>query len=240
LKTGERMRRHRLRLGHKLILFVACLSIGTTSYGGSAPFSFYREADNLEYLCFDSDIFKYARMTQIGRIHLSVKDFEYGSGDARALGVFFDTDDLVHSNAKMYDRFVESVKTHNRAAIIDFGIEAEYRGKSRSCVSNLDGTAGLEGIEKCHAEATAFIGAKHGNSIGQFYCNIQIKGMNYPVLTYSSCSVNADIRLEYNRRFELTDINAFEPSTIEVGLIRMLDEHIRNLSDVFALAAKCD
>jgi hypothetical protein len=224
---------------HKLILFLACLSLARTAYGESAPFAFYRDADNLEYLCFDSDIFKYARMTQIGKIHLSVTDFDYGSGDARTLGVFFDTDDLIHSNAKLYDKFVQSVKTHNSTAIIDLGIEAEFRGKSRSCVSNLDGTAGIEGVEKCHAEATAFIGAKHGNSIGQFYCNIGIKGVNYPVLTHSSCSVNADSELEYNRGFELTDINAFEPSTIEEGLIRMLDDHIRNLSDVFVLAAKC-
>jgi hypothetical protein len=123
--------------------------------------------------------------------------------------------------------------------MIDLGIEAEYRGKARSCVSNLDGPAGFEGVEKCRAEASAFIAAKHGNSIGQLYCNIRIKGVDYPVLTYSSCSVNADSKLEYNRGFELTDINAFEPSTIEGGLIRMLDEHIRNLSDVFVLAAKC-
>ena len=94
-------------------------------------------------------------------------------------------------------------------------------------------------MNKCRVKMNSMVEAKHGNALVRFGCGLQIKGREFPVLVKSSCQIQVGEK-RFNGLHKLTDINAFEETTIKDGLKRLLDEYAKNLSEVFEVAKMCE
>lgn len=232
----------------KSIFLHLCL-IGATNFmltyscfATSDPLYYYKEKENIKYLCDHDEVYKFSRTEKIGLISLSITDMEFESGDADSLNVSYSGYRISTKifNEKLYSDFIASIAKHNEKLEIDLSIDKSRDEKFRQCLRS-SGQSKFSDMQRCSAEADAFVGAKYGNAIGQFYCRIKIKRREFPILSYSECVVRSDNELRYRQSFlELTDLNYFEPSTVQEGITRMLDQHVKSLSEVFVLAKQCN
>lgn len=71
-------------------------------------------------------------------------------------------------------------------------------------------------VNKCTAKMNSMVEAKHGNALVRFGCGLSIKGREFPVLVKSSCQIQF-VEKRFNGLHKLTDINAFEETTIKGG-----------------------
>ena len=94
-------------------------------------------------------------------------------------------------------------------------------------------------MNKCRVKMNSMVEAKHGNALVRFGCELQIKGREFPVLVKSSCQIQVGEK-RFNGMHKLTDINAFEETTIKDGLKRLLDEYAKNFSEVFEVVKMCE
>ena len=75
---------------HSLFTFLLIVFLSANGHAGSRPFDFWKKGDNIKTFCTTfKDIYKFGRTRQIGKVHLSIGNLDYGSGDAERLGVFF-------------------------------------------------------------------------------------------------------------------------------------------------------
>lgn len=228
----------------KVVALVCLMNLISVNHADSGPYPYKYWMDNPDsfrsYYCSDEKYLRFKRGNQIATVHLSIKDFIYNSGDAKNLSIDFDKyDKKSESNNGIYESFLASVKNHNSGKEVALFIANENEEVLKKCAAENSGKEGFSWIDKCRAKQASYIGAKYGNALLQFYCHLQVKGTRYPILLRSRCSINASEKLEYSKLNELTDINAFEESTIKEGVKRLLDEHVKNLSKVFEVIKLC-
>jgi hypothetical protein len=212
------------------------------SYGGNPnPFDLLKKfPDLMKHECGKNNNFiKFNRSKQIVDINLYIGDYIPFSGDAKALGIEVDHRPLPpdvekpHNNLGIEESFVDSIKKYNPDKEIALYVDDEktkFLGKCLKKESN--------SMEKCWSKSNSYISAKYGNALIRFNCSLSVKGKTYPILLQSGCYIKAGEK-KFSRGQELTDINAFEETSIKQAIKRLLDEHAKNLSKFFDVANLC-
>jgi hypothetical protein len=229
------------------ILALTCVvTLIPISYSHSSPKPFLSYMDDpwlTKSFCDSEHGQKFARSKVIAQIYLAIGDFIYESNDAKALSVNYGgimrSKDTT-SNKDLYESFQESVKKYNSNKEYALNIDNVNSAHRAQCYKEeRKNNQPMEiYFEKCNAKVNSMIEAKHGNALVRFSCSLSIKGRVFPVLVDSKCGIKiGEKRLE--GRYELTDISAFEETTIKQGIKRLLDEHAKNLSEVFKLTKMC-
>mgnify|MGYP004216793519 FL=1 len=230
-----------LRFFFGVWVFVGLVAFSSVATAGSKPNTFWMDREEKPGICYGNSHHLYARSKLIGYAHLSISNFESESDDVEELGVEVKRSDGL--GLDIYEEFLKSIREHNPALDFRPELEVDADKKRQECLDNSRNSKEDFFIryQKCRAESSAFISSVYGNAITQFFCNVKIKDKRFPILAYTGCSINIGSKFEYrgeNAR-ELTDIRAFEPSSVKQGLVRMLDQHVEELSKIFELVKRC-
>ena len=233
------------------ILALTCVvTLITVSYSYSSPRPFHllKNPKNVDlvrgYFCDQKDGHKFARNKVIASINLVIGDFISKSGDAKYLNVNYGSiisPKDITSNRDLYESFKGSIKKYNSDKEYAQQIEDKKHSQIMDCLFNEQKKNPNDTfpLDKCNAKLNSKVEAKYGNALVRFECDLSIKGIEFPVLVKSKCKIKVGEKRFYHDTFNLTDINAFEETTIKQGLKRLLDEHVKNLSEVFEVAKMC-
>ena len=232
-----------------LLFLILIISLSSSSlYADTNPFRFLNDSPRnkryINFICNKADLKKFRGATKIGYINLSIKDFNHESGDAKALGVKsgYDSATKSYENQEALDNFIEIIKKHNAGREVALQIGDDGKEFHTKCYDEgrKNSTDYANVLSKCRSKQKAYLLAKYGNAIGQFYYNFKIKGTTFPILVKSKYSVSLSGEIKYNNEeYQLTDINYLEESTVKQGLLQLMDQHIETLSEIFEIAQIC-
>ncbi len=232
-----------MKIGNNVFSAITCFALAASMLSSAAQASSDKytrmlNSDN-NYFCLDSERYRFKRATTIGKISLSVRDFDYNSGDAEFLNAAVTQTNLMKqkSNQNIMSKYVKSVQENFSGLNISLNIAEQASDKFLDCLKNNNGN---DQFTICQAEQESFVASKFGNEIVSIFCNLRIKGRKFPILVYSKCSIDASSEMSWNFGQEIDDIHALEPSSIEAGVTRILDNHIRELSKIIPLANRCE
>jgi hypothetical protein len=190
--------------------------------------------------CKDEKFLKLKNGKQIVKIDLIIGDFIYESGNAKALGIErkYDLNGPIKlkGSVDINDSFINSIKKYNPDKEIAFYISDDRNTFTTNCYSEPRKNKNQRCIEK----AESYISAKYGNALIRYSCSLDVKGSTFPILLQSKCSIKVGEKPDYSEDLELTDINYFEGTSIKQGVMRLLDEHAKNLSTIFEKVKLCN
>jgi hypothetical protein len=221
------------------VVFLMCMSLHFQSIAQAEPdpaADWFKDDNEISksIWCDDKRSLRAMRASQIVSINLSVEDFIYGSRDTLALGINVDHKTDIHNEFRV--SFDHSVRKYNKDKEFRGHIWDEFSKYRNTCIQDDGGYLSAD-IKKCEAKTTAFISAKYGTGLIALRCDVEIKGRRYPILAYSECMINTSAELGgygWPSYPQITEISAFEESSVSDGVKRLLDQHARNISRYFS------
>lgn len=183
---------------------------------------------------------QYREMEYWARVSISITDYEYGSGDAKALKLVTGTDLKVKTNKEITDHFMKEYERLVKGRIpyhdVTAGTEnriAEFHRKNPNSGSDL--------YERFKAYDEARIRSLYGNKPAALYCNIRISRAEFPVLYEIETNVVASedlINVNSGTLFH-QNIGYSAPPYISGELKKKITEHLTKVNEKLKRIQSC-
>ncbi|NPV03471.1 MAG: hypothetical protein HPY67_01900 [Syntrophaceae bacterium] len=193
-----------------------------------------------DFYCFDS-FDKYRQIRYWAVAHVSVNDYNYGSGDAKYLELTYKSNDsqsieestaqpIITHFRKEFDRLIKGkLPFHDNDVGRDkrfFDFFKKHGGKE-------------DFIEKWQAHEEARRRSLYGTNPGSVYCLIHISRREFPILYEMKCSIVANNDLSNRGGIEEKNLGYSSPEHIEGELKRAITEQLERLKEKMEVIRKC-
>jgi len=193
-----------------------------------------RLKEEFERIQYGNDYYdKYREVHYWGKVHLSIRDYHYRTGDAVALGLatksktwlgfkdIFPAQEIQEHFMKEFRRLFGDLPFHD----VDEGRRERFNkffkqyGKEKNFAEMLE------------AEEIAYRRSRYEGRPGAIYCSIRVKRRTFPVLYETNCRISAREDLAgYASSVEFTDIGFSSPDYIVGEIKRVLSNMLVKLS----------
>ena len=212
----------------------------------SARESFYEpDGDNLKkFLCEpgeDYSYFKWGKLETLVTPHLSISTWDESFGkSAENLGLAVDISKNV--GLPLFKEFEKAVVEAEgfKTLKYDASITREFDVRYDTCTSQITSSDDMYGkFQTCRAKAANIIETIYGQRMGKVFCNIKLKGEEFPVLVSTSCSISYGGDFKYNRAQELAFFDYLSPEVGEKATIQLFRKYADQISKIVSIGKKC-
>lgn len=222
----------------KFILPFLMILCGVCS--AQAAEKFYSDEDMREFMCEPDDSYSYYNYGTIKNIvkpHLSISGW---SGDNANAAAALKLEVSRNKGSELLKVFEDKVQSATGFLGIKYSpdITEDYDTRYSSCLKSLR-KEGYDRFKKCRAKIASEIGSIYGERLGKVYCNVRLKGKEFPVMAHARCSIRFGPDFSYNRSQELEFLNYFSPEVGPQAMEKLLEKYAENISEIVTLGKRC-
>jgi len=175
------------------------------------------------------------------RVHLSIDDFDYGSGDTEFLGLGAKTKGFsvgLEVDPDIYNEFFSYVKL---TLIKDQPFHDGKKGYEKRFAefhkANKKGDPKF--YKKWRKLETLRAQKLFGKIPGQIYCNVAIKGREFPILYHTACSLSAEEMMRYDQLLEVKNLDYSDKDSLKKKLVNDLKSYVAKLVKIREQINEC-
>ena len=212
----------------------------------SANESFYEpdEKDLKSYFCGPGDdygYFKWGNLETLVTPHLSIRTWDDDFGkSAENLGLAVDISENV--GLPLFKEFEKAVVEAEgfKSLKYDASIKREFDERYNTCKSKITASGDIYNkLQTCRAKAKNIVETIYGQRLGQVFCNVRLKGEEFPVLVSTSCSISYGGGFKYNRDRQLHFLDYLSPEVGEKAIAQLFRKYADNISKIVTIGKKC-
>jgi len=196
-------------------------------------------AGDEDFYCFEF-FDKYREIKYWAKIHVSVFDYHYGSGDARYLNLTYEADDRFRkdkTSKSIVDHFnkefVRLIKGNLPFHNTDEGRDGRFKNFRKKHKN------GPDWIEKFQAHEEARRRSLFGSNPGAVFCLIRVSRKRFPILYEIDCSIIAREDLINRGGLEEKNLGFSTPEHIEGELKDAITQQLEILSKTMKTIRRC-
>lgn len=226
--------------------------LATASVIGTLSVRSFAASDRVDFdpIKYGSESYaEWRQVTYWGKTSISVRDYEYGSGDSEFLKLVIKNKADRFSADKPRDDIQKHFTTEFRRLFgylpfhdLEEGRDqrwAQFRRENPRWDTVKDPNVDfMQAYEAFDAAEVARRNALHGGRAGALFCNIRVKRRTFPVLYEIACSLSANDDLRYETWREARDISFSTPEHIDKEINQAITRVLEKQSSEFAKARR--
>lgn len=215
---------------------------------GLAARSFGASSDEIDAIMYGGESYKdYRQITYWGVASLSLRDYEYGSGDSESLNLIVKQKTSSISEENLRDDIQKHFLTEFKRLFGDLPFhdlnegrvkrEEQFR-RDNPQWDYLKTGAVIPFLDAFNAAELARRNALYGGRAGGMFCNVRVKRRTFPVLYESKCSISVEEELRYAFWRESVDIGFSTPELIDKEIKQAITRMLEKQNTVLRKAQK--
>ena len=186
--------------------------------------------------------FKWGNLETLVTPHLSIKTWDEDFGkSAENLGLAVDISK--NEGVSLFKEFEKAVVEAEgfKGLKYDASIKREFDERYNTCTSEIKTSDSdvYNKVQTCRAKAKNIVETIYGQRLGKVFCNVRLKGEEFPVLVSTSCSISYGANFRYNREWELKFLDYLSPEVGEKAITQLFRKYADKISKIVSIGKKC-
>ncbi len=175
------------------------------------------------------------------KVQLSINDFDYKSGDTEFLGlgtkkkgfsVGLEVDPDIYKEFFSYVKqaLIQEKPFHDGTEGYDARF-AKFHKTNKKNDPNFH--------KKWRSQESIRAKKLFGKYPGQVYCNVRVKGREFPIMYHTACSLSAEEPMRYDRLLEVKNLDNSDRESLEKKLVNDLKSYVDKLVKIREQINEC-